>query len=144
MRARRSSEQHASALFPRYRRAQRRRPPPDYAEENDKAAQATNLQRVEGVVTLPGLSIEKAGDQDSYVFQTAATGVQGHRVEIAFDHGQGDLSLALFAANKTTLLEQSQGISNREVISLAGRAAGACFYVRVLGVNSSTRVRHTI
>lgn len=106
--------------------------PPDFAEPNNSGLVATNLQTVDGGTTLSGLSIDKASDQDWFVFQTVGMGVDGHQVQIDFDHNDGNLTLALFAANRKTLLDASATVADREVVSLAGRPAGT-YYVRVTG-----------
>lgn len=105
--------------------------------DNDTSANADDFGTVSGALGVSNLSIYAAGDVDWYRLTTAATGILGNAVSIAFDQNQGDLDMALYSAsNLTTPLATSNGVASGEQVSLQGEPAGT-YYVKVYGKTSS-------
>ena len=114
----------------------------DRFENNDTAATATDLRTISGTTAESSLSIE-AGDPDWYRFTLGAAGRSGDKATITFTHAQGDLDLALYASNGTTLLSQSNGVANSEEVSLAGLSAGT-YYLRVYGYDNAANPSYAL
>ncbi|MEN1678812.1 MAG: clostripain-related cysteine peptidase [Planctomycetota bacterium] len=116
---------------------------PDVFEENDSSQEGTNLGTVEGLLTLPGLSIDEPGDVDFFTFATTGAGNEGHSVELLFDHEQGDLELEVTTPLLAGQDFTSQTDGNRERVSLDG-VSGTIFNVIVRGVGGATSPDYTL
>ena len=116
----------------------------DWAEPNDAASAATDLQQVEGFRGWTNLSIDAAHNSDWFQFTTTGEGRDGDFVGIVFDHNLGDLDLALYRNSGTgTPILTSEGTGDRELISLAGQPAGT-YYVRVYGYGGDTNPLYSL
>lgn len=109
----------------------------DWAEPNNAAAAAKDLQRIEGSKTWSSLSIADSSDKDWYRFSTVAGAKfgAGNSISVLFDVTQGDLSLKLYrSSDLNTPLRTSITDGNRESISLEGlNEADGPFYVLIDG-----------
>jgi hypothetical protein len=112
----------------------------DAFEENDLFAQASTLGTLTAPQTYSNLALLDSNDW--YRFSQSSTGGPADRVTIDFSHAQGNLSLALHAANGA-FLASSAGTGNSESITLNGRPAGE-YYVRVLGHNGATNPSYSL
>ncbi|NJN88118.1 MAG: hypothetical protein HC881_19770, partial [Leptolyngbyaceae cyanobacterium SL_7_1] len=116
---------------------------PDSLEANNSLATATELRDISGTGNVwQNLTISSAEDQDWFKFTTTATATGNDFVQINFNHAAGDLALALFDSNGT-LLTQSNGSTDNELVSLQGLAAGT-YYAQVVGVNAATNPNYTL
>lgn len=116
--------------------------PRDRLEDNDTPASATVLAAIAGTLTESGLSVEPS-DSDWFRFSLTSTGRSGDRVALSFVHTQGDIDLAMYAADGSTVLARSEGTGNAEEVSLEGRPAGT-YYARVYGYDGSTNPSYAI
>lgn len=119
---------------------------PDRFEQNDSRAETG--ARPEGTVNSPNLgpvgpertildlTIDAPNDDDYFRFYMPATGGGGDFVTISFDHDLGDIDMSLMTESGS-VVATSQGVSNSETISLAGRSAG-WYYIRVYGWSGAT------
>ena len=114
----------------------------DLAEGNNDAVHAKDLGAVSSPYSQGKLSIQ-ASDVDWFKFHIGATGESGDTVGISFNHGQGDLDIALYAADKTTLLDSSTGVTGLESISLNGKTAGD-YYLKVYGYQEAANPDYTL
>ncbi len=114
-------------------------PPDDSFEENDSKAIAKDLGIVKAPKTIKNLGLRDAADW--YKFTTINTGNFNHSVSIDFQHDRGDLELELHNGSK--LIARSNGVGNRETISLNGLAAGA-YFVRVVGFKSAFNPNYSL
>lgn len=114
---------------------------PDRLENDDTPATGTQLGTLTGTVTQTGLSID-ANDPDWFRFTLASPGGPTDAISIAFSHAAGDVDLELYDASGTTRLARSNGVTNSESISLAGRAAGE-YTVKVFGYNGAANASYT-
>lgn len=117
-------------------------PAGDVFEPNDTRQTAKNLGQIRGQASYSNLSIHSTTDRDWFQFSTVAAGANGHFARIDFSHSQGDLDFRLYDSSGT-LLTTSNGTSNSELISLAGRAAGT-YYLEVFGYNSARNPNYTL
>jgi Ca2+-binding RTX toxin-like protein len=109
---------------------------PDNLEPNNSFTTATNLDQVNKLSEISGLTIH-SGDNDYFKFTTTKVGKASNSLNIAFEHAQGDLQLELYKEGSTnTPLKFSKGITNNETIPLDGLAAGT-YYAKVFG-NTTT------
>ncbi|QEH31554.1 Calx-beta domain protein [Aquisphaera giovannonii] len=114
----------------------------DAYEENDSKVQADaapaggtnspNLGLLTSPLTIPGLVLNDAADW--FRFQTDGNGTAADSVSITFDRNAGDLDLALYASNGTTVVRYADndyydGNTGTETISLDGVAAGTYYAV---------------
>ncbi len=119
--------------------------PADALESNDTRETASRL--MERSVSLTNLSIHEGDvdgdlDGDWFVFTMDRAGSSGDAVSIDFDHGLGDVDMALYADDGSRL-RVSQGIGNSETISLNGLSAGD-YYVRVYGYAGATNPQYSL
>lgn len=112
----------------------------DRFEENDTRATATNLGAASGSQTFADLAL--ADSADWYQFTLGARGATGNSAVINFTHAQGDLDFELYSSTGSRLA-QSQSTSNRETLSLSGRAAGT-YYLRVYGYRNATNPSYSL
>jgi clostripain len=109
---------------------------PDNLEPNSSFATATNLDQVNKLSGISGLTIH-SGDTDYFKFTTTKAGTAANSISIAFENAQGDLQLELYKEGSTTTpLKFSKGTTNNETITLDGLAAGT-YYAKIFG-NSAT------
>jgi clostripain len=109
---------------------------PDNLEPNSSFAAATNLDQVNKLSGISGLTIH-SGDNDYFKFTTTKAGTTANSISIAFENAQGDLQLELYKEGSTTTpLKFSKGTTNNETITLDGLAAGT-YYAKIFG-NSAT------
>src|SRR5687768_15571295 len=106
----------------------------DVYEQNDTRGTAYNL----GTLTAPktASSLAMADAADWYKFTTTKAGVTGNSVAINFQHGQGDLDLALYNVYGQRL-RISESVTNSESVSLSGLTAGT-YYVKAYGYRGVT------
>jgi hypothetical protein len=116
--------------------------PPDRFEPDDGRSTAADLGLVQGQRVESNLSINAAGNDDWYRFQTAAAGVSGSAVRIDFQNGLGNLDLELYDG-VGNFLGRSAGTGNAEQISLTGRAAGV-YFVRVFGAGGAVNPSYAL
>ncbi len=109
--------------------------PADRYEANNSLAAATNLGTTSGQEVLSSLTIHSRDDRDYYKFTIPSKGVSGNFVRIDFTHSAGDLDMKLLNAAGDTLATSS-GTTNREEISLSGRAAGT-YIIHVYGYDGA-------
>jgi hypothetical protein len=101
----------------------------DAYEQNDTRGAASNLGTLAGASTISNLVM--LDGHDWYRFRTTSKGVSGNFVAINFQHANGNLNLELYNASGVRLASSSS-FTNKEQISLAGRAAGT-YFVHVTG-----------
>jgi hypothetical protein len=89
-----------------------------------------DLGAVTGTQIRDNLTLDSAADVDWYKFTLTHTGTAGQKVQLDFLNTEGDLALAVYAADETTLVGQSDGTTNTEQVSLAGLASGD-YYVKI-------------
>ncbi|MBM79509.1 MAG: hypothetical protein CMJ78_02810 [Planctomycetaceae bacterium] len=113
---------------------------PDNLEENDTQVTATQLQQVEGEVSVPGLTVhanpDGSANDDFFTFTTVADGRLGDFVEIRFEHANGDLDMELLDIDGN-FIDGSSSVIDSETISLVDLPAGS-YTVRVFGFNDAT------
>jgi len=114
----------------------------DRFEPNNTIPGATGFGAVQGQAVHSELTIHDTADQDLFRFETLDRGVEGHGVWIDFHQAAGDLDLELLDENGA-VLATSEGVLDRESISLAGRDAGT-YYVRVYGFGDTTSPEYTL
>ena len=107
----------------------------DRYEANETTGTATDLRTVSGLVTQSNLSIHTTTDVDLFKFTTQGAGTSAHYVRIDFTHSVGDLDMDLLDS-AGNVLSSSTGVTNREEISLSGRAAGV-YFARVRGYSGA-------
>ncbi len=112
----------------------------DLFENNDTFAQAANLGSLSQPTTIQNLVM--ADQADWFQFQLSQPTDASSTVSIQFQHSQGDLDLAFYDANGR-LLSYSNGTSNSESISLAGRSAGI-YYVYVYGYRGTANPNYSL
>ncbi len=112
----------------------------DRFESNDTWREAIDLGVVDRRRDWSHLVM--ADGHDWYRFQIAATGNRSSYVQIAFQHRLGDLDLELYDASGR-LVGRSNGISDRETISLDSLNAGS-YYVHVTGYRGATNRDYTL
>jgi len=114
--------------------------PADCLENNDTFVKATDLHVVQGIETVPDLTIHQNPDgsdnEDYFRFQIGDTGAASHYVEIQFSQADADLDLVLYDATQK-LLGSSTSVTDNERISLAGLAPGI-YYIHVYGCLDAT------
>ncbi len=115
---------------------------PDGDEENDTRETARDLGLVSGTWTRDGLTIDSVGDEDWYRFTTQQTGTSKQKVRIDFDTAEGDLALALCAADGS-MIQQVDGTGKSEEIKLAGQPAGT-YYLKVLSERGDVSRRYKL
>lgn len=103
----------------------------DWAEENNTHPEAYELREIQGSEIFAGLSLHEEGDVDWFSFSTVGEGKASHAISLEFEHSRGNLTLQLYDSSGN-LLDTSNSDSNRERISLDGRAAGE-YFVEVSG-----------
>ena len=113
----------------------------DRFELNDSATTATDLRTPMGVVQYDDLSIS-SGDQDWYRFTLDGAGRLADEVTITFNGAMGDLDLALYDSSEQQLAT-SESVSNRELISLNGLAAGD-YLLQVYGYAGASNPDYTL
>src|SRR5262245_46812777 len=91
----------------------------DAFEQNDTRSTASNLGTLTSTLTISNLAL--LDGQDWYRFVTTTKGVAGNLVAINFQNSRGNLNLELYNSSGVRI-GASSGLSNREQISLAGRA----------------------
>lgn len=132
---------HAGAINPGYALTVRAPRPLqrdlfDRDAPNDSRQTATRLGTIQGRTVIDGLSIDRAGDEDWFAFETLAAGGKSHQVRIQFEHALGDLRLELYDA-AGQLLTRADGLGDGEAISLDNSRDGTrppgTYYVRVSG-----------
>jgi hypothetical protein len=101
----------------------------DWAEANDIAARATNLQTLTGSGhRLTQLSLHETTDQDWYRFSLSAAGSTGHQITANYAAPAGEkLTLELYSASgsrETPLVSSTASAAGLDSLSLAGRAPG--------------------
>jgi hypothetical protein len=104
----------------------------DAYENNDSFAAARDLGTLTSVTTVSSLVL--ADSQDWYRFSMSGAGGSSDYAGINFANAQGNLGLSLYSGTGT-LLAASNGSTDSERISLAGRAAGT-YYVLVSGATN--------
>jgi len=115
----------------------------DPLEPNDTLATARDLGTLRGMqAPIPNLSIHSNTDLDFYKFTTTGAGAAGHFVQIDFQHRSGDIDMQLLNSSGTQV-GISNGTSDREMISLAGMAAGT-YYIRVFGYNGALNPSYSL
>lgn len=125
---------------------------PDRYEENDSRGQvdarrtgginSPNLGPVGPRTTIDELSIDAPNDDDWFRFYMPATGSSGDEVVITFSHGLGDLDMEVYRADGTRV-GVSQGVTNREEISLSGQPRGY-YYARIYGWAGATNPQYEL
>ncbi|MEW6358544.1 MAG: FG-GAP-like repeat-containing protein [Planctomycetota bacterium] len=124
----------------------------DWAEQNDVYTDVTgavpgNFGQIEGENVYSGLTMDNTpleGFQgDWFRFETTTVGMAGNQVRIDFSHAQGDLDMELYDSSGTVLITGSYGVTNSEMINMAGRAA-AVYYIRVYGYGGATNPSYTL
>ncbi|HWO26976.1 MAG TPA: lysyl oxidase family protein [Kofleriaceae bacterium] len=101
-----------------------------------------NLGPVNPQRVVQALSIDSTTDVDFFKFYANHTGSSGDFVQIQFTHAAGDLDLELLNASGMPVAI-SQGTTNTETISLAGRPEG-WYYARVFGKNGATSASYQL
>jgi hypothetical protein len=109
---------------------------PDIFEPNDALVSATNLRKVEGTLTLEGLTLHAAGNEDWFVFDTSAASDSRHSVLLEFSHAVGNLELELLDG-AGAVIRSSRGNQDSEWLSLAGLPRGR-YHLRVFGGAAGT------
>ena len=122
--------------------------PVDSFEVNDTRATATDLGALAGTHRWDNLTVHTIEDADWFRFETPLTGFRGNLVAIDFDQRQGDLNVALYNSQGELLDEATpwglaSRITDREVISLAGRPAGV-YYLQVFAVNRTAHPNYSL
>jgi Leishmanolysin/Bacterial pre-peptidase C-terminal domain len=112
----------------------------DVYENNDTFGTARDLGTLTSLRTISNLVM--ADGHDWYRFTMNGAGTSSDFVAASFQNVQGNLDLELYNASGTRLAV-SNGLSNSEAISLAGRAAGT-YYVHVYGVNGATNPSYSL
>jgi hypothetical protein len=127
-------------------------PSPDRYEDNDNkaivdarpegAADSPNLGPI-GItgMAIAGLTMEDAADW--YRFNMDSEGTAGDLVRIDFSNALGNLDLAVYKLDGTTLVGSSAGVGNSEVVSLSGMPAGS-YYVKVTGYQGATNPNYSL
>jgi leishmanolysin/pre-peptidase len=112
----------------------------DSFEENDSRSVAYNFGTLTASQTTSNLVM--ADSADWYRFTTTATGTSNDNVGLSFSHALGDVDLALYnsAGYRVRL---SQGVTNSELVSLNGLAAGT-YYIRVYGYLGATNPAYSL
>ena len=128
---------------------------PDRYEDNDSPAivdarpaggvNSPNLGTLDNVAhfktTISGLTMDDAADW--YKFTMPANGTPVDWVRIDFTNSQGNLDMALYGSDGTTLLDSSAGVGDSEVMSLNGLLAGS-YYVKVYGYLGATNPNYSL
>jgi hypothetical protein len=104
----------------------------DAYEQNDTRSTARNLGTLTGSSTISSLVM--LDGHDWYRFRTTSRGISGNSVAINFQNANGNLNLELYNANGVRIASSS-GFTNKEQISLAGRASGT-YFVHVTGAHN--------
>jgi hypothetical protein len=112
----------------------------DAYEQNDTITTAKNLGTLTASLTINNLV--QADAHDWYRFSLPKTAASSASISLEFLHSQGDLDLELYSSYGYRL-QISQGITNSEAISLAGRAAGT-YYVHVYGYRGATNPNYSL
>ncbi len=125
---------------------------PDTYEPNDSPAQvdsrppggpnSPNLGPCDPARIVTDLSIHEPGNDDYFKFYSNDTGTIDNYVRIQFQHGLGDLNLALLDSSLTEIAV-SQTTTDEERISLDGVPEG-WYYLHVYGANSDTNSYYNI
>lgn len=100
--------------------------PYEGASGNNSRPNAYDLGRFQGEKSLAHASLHSTSDTDWYEFEMLVAGTVGDAVRVEFDHRLGDIDLILRDANGTEI-DRSDGVGDREEVSLSGRAAGVYF-----------------
>ena len=126
-------------------------PTDDAYEDNDTSAIVDG--RPEGAMYSPNLglltsqqvisNLVMADSADWYKFQMGGAGTATNFVRIDFTHSQGDLDIEVYQSDGTTLVGFSNGVSNREEVSLNGQSAGI-YYVKVYGYQGVSNPNYTL
>jgi Lysyl oxidase len=101
-----------------------------------------NLGPVNPQRVVQTLKIDSATDVDFFKFYANHTGGADDLVQIQFTHTAGDLDLELLDASGTPVAI-SQGTTNTELISLAGRPEG-WYYARIFGKGGATNASYQL
>jgi hypothetical protein len=112
----------------------------DQFEENDTFSTAHAFPVTNTNITERNLIITP-NDADWYSFQLNNP-ASGSEVYIEFEHGLGDLDLALYDSSQQ-IVAISKGVSNREAISLSGLSDGT-YYVHVYGYGEASNPNYTL
>lgn len=112
----------------------------DSYEENDSRSTSFNLGTLTASAAISNLVM--ADTADWFRFATTATGTSNDNVGISFTHALGDIDLALYnsAGYRVRL---SQGVTNSELVSLNGLAAGT-YFIRVYGYLGATNPSYSL
>src|SRR5262249_43238545 len=101
---------------------------PDWAEKhdnkssNDTRTDAYDLRTVEGSIALPGVPLDRPGDQDHSVSTTAATGGVNDVVRLRFNNAEGNIDLRVYDS-QGRLVGEPRTANDEEQVSLKGLAA---------------------
>jgi hypothetical protein len=106
---------------------------PDIFEPGDSLALATNLGM--GDQHYPLLSIHDTFNDDYYVWTASSSGL--FQVDLAFDHGLGDVDLALLDAQGNQIAV-SQSTDDIEHVEVEDVLEGDTFVIRVYGYSGAT------
>ncbi len=113
----------------------------DRFEPNDTLDTATDFGVVTGMRIETNLTIT-TGNDDYFRFTSQGPGQSTDEIEITFDHDLGDLDLQLLRSDGSSIAV-SNGVTDREVISLAGLEAGT-YIARVYGFSGAENPNYTL
>ncbi len=115
--------------------------PEDWAEPNNSQTTAFNLFALAGSDTREGLTLhsvaeDQPGDVDLFRFELLPNAVEGHAIDVLFNHLQGDIDIQLLDA-AGAIIRRGNSLSNNETVSLAGLQAGV-YFLKIIGKTGPT------
>ncbi len=116
--------------------------PPDQFEPNDDSSIATQLRTVSGSLSYENLSISYPGDVDMFRFTLLAEGGADDHIAVEFADVLGDVDITLYSVFGD-FIASSNGVGNREFISLAGLGAGD-YELSVFGYFGDTNPNYSL
>lgn len=108
---------------------------------NNTRAMATNLGTVTATSVVNSLTLTR-NDVDFFKFAISQPGTSSSEVLAHFDNGLGDIDLQLLDSTGR-VLATSEGVTNVERVSLAGRPAGT-YYLKVYGYNGAANPSYAL
>jgi hypothetical protein len=115
--------------------------PADAFESNNTRAAATNLGTVTATSLVNNLTLTRR-DVDFFKFTIGQPGTSTSEVLAQFENGLGDIDLQLLDS-AGRVLATSNGVTNVERVSLAGRPAGT-YYLKVYGYNGAANPSYSL
>lgn len=115
--------------------------PADAFESNNTRAAATNLGTVTATSVVNNLTLTR-NDVDFFKFTISSAGTSSSEVLAQFENGLGDIDLQLLDS-AGRVLATSDGVTNVERVSLAGRPAGT-YYLKVYGYNGAANPSYSL